>query len=40
MYDQYHRKAQLMWRIVEDLEDEYPYYRFGWWGIIPLVIVN
>ena len=25
------------WKIVEDLQEKYPYLRFGWYGFIPMV---
>jgi hypothetical protein len=27
-----------MWLWVERMNDEYPYFEFGWWGFMPMVI--
>ena len=27
---------KALWRIMEDLEEEYPNLRIGWWGFIPM----
>ena len=28
---------QIQWNITEDLQEQYPHLRFGWFGFIPMV---
>jgi len=33
-------QKMLQWRIIEDLQDNHPHLRFGWYGIIPMIYEN
>jgi len=28
---------QFQWEVIEDMQDEFPYYWLGWWGFIPFI---